>query len=161
MSRRIIFSMIGAGAMLIGSASEASAFELFGRALGGGCCPEPACGCAVEPSCGCAPSCDTGCCGHRHRGLFHGLFHRDRGCCEQPTCGCAPEPVCGVAAAPVCGCPETACGCGGHHGCGRHHRGLFSGLFHRKRGCCEPQCGCAPEPVCGCPQVAPVCGCAG
>lgn len=57
MSRQFIFSMIGAGAMLIGSASDASAFEMFGRMLGGGCCsPEPACGCAVEPSCGLAPS---------------------------------------------------------------------------------------------------------
>ena len=99
MSRRIIFSMIGAGAVLVGSASDASAFEMLTRMLGGGCCgPEPACGCAAEPSCGCEVSCCDPCCdpcGGR-RGLLRGLFHRHRGCdsccevsCCEPACGCA------------------------------------------------------------------------
>lgn len=164
MSRRIIFSVIGAGAMLVGSASEATAFELFERMLGGGCCsPGPTCGCAAEPSCGCAPSCGHGasCCGHR-RGLFHGLFGGHRGC--EPTCGYAADPGCGFAVDPGCGyaadpgcgyAAEPACGCAGgfgggccDSGCGRRHCGLLHSLFHHHRRC-EPACGCASGPVCG------------
>lgn len=157
MSRRIIFSVIGAGAMLVGTASDASAFEMLGRMLGGGCCgPEPACGCAAEPACGCAHAPSR--CGHGG-GLFGGLFHghhRNRGCCE-PACGFAAEPACGIPMEPACGCAPS---CGDP--CGRRHHGLFGGLFHghrRHRGC-EPACGCAAEPACGIP-VGPTCGCAG
>lgn len=168
MSRQIIYSMIGAGAMLVGTASEASAFEMLGRMLGGGYYGGPGCGCAAEPSCGCGPSWGGCGCGRRHCGLFGGgLFSRHRGCdsgcgcAAEPVCGCAAEPACGCAAEPVCGCAaEPSCGCasGCDSGCGRRHCGLFGGgLFGRHRGCgcggsscCEPVCGCAAEPVCGC-----------
>lgn len=121
MKRQVL--ILAAGLLLLASASNAQAFELFGlgRGHGGhGCCgaeasccaPEPTCCeaapvCAPEPTC-CAPepTCcepEPTCCAPRRCRLFsrlHAWKHKfaarraHRGCCQpEPSC-CEPEPTC-------------------------------------------------------------------
>ncbi|MEX2137721.1 MAG: hypothetical protein WD894_00555 [Pirellulales bacterium] len=149
MKRRIVLSLaLLAGLSLFASANTAQAFNLFGRGHG---CAEPSC-CAPEPSC-----CDP--CAPRHRGLLAGLFqrHRHAGCCDTGCdVGCA-EPACAAPVEAACCAPEPTC-C--EPACGRKHRGLFRGLFHRHRhaGCCDTGCdvGCA-EPACAAPVEVGCC----
>ena len=135
---------------------------LFNKHRNGGCCDtgcdvgcaEPACAAPVEVGC-CAPEptcCDP--CGRKHRGLFRGLFsrHHHAGCCDSGCgMGCA-EPACAAPVEVGCCAPEPTC-C---DPCGRKHRGLFRGLFHRHNaGCCDTGCntgcdmGCAEPTCCG------------
>ena len=146
MKRRIVLSLaLLAGLWLFASASSAQARNLFGGGYG---CAEPSC-CAPEPTC-----CDS--CGHGHRGLFRGLFHRHRGCGCDTGCdtGCA-APTCAAPVEASCCAPEQSC-CDNH--CGRRHCGLF-GWFKRHRGCgCDSGCdtGCA-APTCAAPVEASCC----
>jgi hypothetical protein len=143
MKRRIVLSLaVLAGLWVFASATSAEAGHLFGH--GCGCAAEPSC-CAPEPSC-----CDP--CGHRHGGLFRGLFHRHRGagCCDT---GCA-EPACAAPVEASCCAPAPSC-C--EPTCGRRHHGLF-GWLKRHRGCGNDCCdtGCA-EPACAAPVEASCC----
>lgn len=168
--RRAITPVLLAVAMLAASASNASAFGLFGHHFGGSCDTAPACGCEVAPSCGydAAPACgcevaDSCCAPARKPGLLHRLFHKHDSCCDaapacEPACGCevAPvyEPACGIEVAPACGCEAPACG----HG---QKRGLLHRLFGHHHSGCDSCCDVAPvcEPACGCEVAAPSCGC--
>lgn len=161
-SRSFVPALLVAGLFCLAAASNASAFELLNRMLGGGygggggtCGCEPTCG-APEPSC-CVPApscCAPKCCQPRcHKPLFSGLCCRSK-CCEPACCDSAPkcgcEPSC---AAPVakCGCEPSCCAPKCHQP--RCRKPLFSGLCCRPK-CCEPACGCdnacGAEPSCGC-----------
>lgn len=121
------------------------------------CAAAPTC-CAAEPTCCEASACDscnscnTGCCKKKHCGLFggcHGLFggcHScKKSCCApacEPTCCAAPacEPAC-CAAEPTC-CEAPACNSCNSGCCKKKHCGLFSGLFHCKKSCCNSCSSC-------------------
>ena len=151
-SRVVLPALLALGVLFF--ASDAKAFNLFGRLGGHGCC-EPTCGCdtSCEPSCGCDNGCDNGC---------------------APSCGCDN----GCACEPSCGCDTGCCGsrrCGPSL-CDRirsHMNNLRSRMQcrraarHARHSCSAPSCGCdsgcAAEPSCGCDTAccAPSCGCDG
>jgi hypothetical protein len=118
------------------------------------CCEQPAC-CepACEPSCceqdACCDPCNS-CCKKKRCDLFgglRGLFDHgckksccDNGCnsCCEPACepACCEQPAC----EPAC-CEQPSC-CDPCNSCCKKKRcGLFAGLFHRKKSCCNTGCG--------------------
>ena len=146
MNHRILFSMLGAGVILLASsAPNAQAFGLFGN-KGCGCATvEASCGCATAPvveSCGCNTGCcdATPCCGRKHRVRDFFAKLRSKRCCA-PACGCDAAPSCGCDAAPSCGCATApaapSCGCA--------------------TAPAAPSCGCDAAPSCC--DAAPACGC--
>lgn len=163
--RSFLPAVIAVGLLCLASASNASAFELLNRMMGGGggcggcgCDAAPACGCDIAPSCGCEVSCcapkcrEPRCCRQPRCGRVH--LHRH--CCA-PTCGCettcaAPAPTCGCDAAPACGC-DSCCEpkCRQPRCCRERCRPSLLDCLRACRSCCQPTC-CAPvcEPTCGC-----------
>lgn len=133
---RMFLPVVAVVALFVAS-SEAKAFGLLNRMMGGccdtpacceatcaaaepacGCAAEPACGCAAEPACGCANTCCDSCCHKCCRATpvrdllarIHCRLHELR-CCRK-CCNDCCEPACGCAAEPACGCAaEPACGC--------------------------------------------------
>lgn len=165
MNRKLAYSLVGAGALLLlGTASNAQAFELLGRMFNSnaaysydnvGCTDGGAeAGCGMAADCGCETSCAP-VCRPRHRWfsclkLKHRCW-RARRCCApvacEPACEAACEPACEASCEPAC---EPCCAPR------RHCCGWLKGLFrhHRRGGCCEAEavgCGCeAPVADCGC-----------
>ncbi len=157
--RRAITPVLLAVALLSVSATNASAFGLFGHPHGG-CCDtapacEPACGCEVAPACGCEVV--DPCCAPKRpvRDFLHGLFEKRNSCCDAaPVC----EPACGCEVAPIC---EPVCGCEAVAPCSAPQRGgLLKKLFGNHSCGCDSCCDVAPvyEPACGCEVAAPSCG---
>jgi hypothetical protein len=163
MNRKLAYSLLGAGALLLtAAASDAQAFELLGQLFRGrsaACCDSCDCGCAVEPSCGvaepscgapaecgCEPSCCEPCCRKPRRRLLSCL----KLSCLVPRCckpACCEPACCEPACEPVCCEP---CCCKPKRGCCDWLRGLF---HHRPRcapSCCAADCGCEAPISCGC-----------
>lgn len=134
---RMFFPLVAVATMFVAS-SEANAFGLLNKMMGGGCCAAPtcceatcgaaeaSCGCAAaptcaapacEPTCGAQPSCCDSGCGTKCcratpiRDLFASLHCRLHSLCHRNKCNSCCEATCGAAEA-TCGCAvEPACGC--------------------------------------------------
>ncbi|OHB75467.1 MAG: hypothetical protein A2W31_03620 [Planctomycetes bacterium RBG_16_64_10] len=159
MNRKVAYSLLGAGALLLtAAASDAQAFEMLGRLFGGhgraacdcdsSCAPEP--GCAVADECGCEPSCcePAGCKPRLRRLCCFRLpclkLRRCQPACEPVCCEPACEPACDEPACDAPCCEPKRRGC-----CG-----LLRGLLGRHRGlgasCCAADCDCCAPVSCGC-----------